>query len=237
MVLFGGGGSEGFREFYGKSFPTPALFAASCQRRIGLPDHADWLRQQIMSAFAALKSDDGEEVNPMILHYREFRGRLHGGLRSRSRISLMPITSGLLEIASRSLSAEALNQGQIFHDIIGNCSPPLVGVRFDRDNKAPAPAVRARFVDCGAGSIRPQPGTVYGATLTEAPNTAKVDGLRQLADAVEAAGKRPYVREVWSAETIQQAIDMSAQAASVGRFRHPNPASLVAGVLMAGMFD
>lgn len=237
LVLFGGGGGEGFRDFYSKFFPTPAVFAGSCRRRINLPEHNEWLRDQVLEAFASLAHTYGEDANPMIMHYREFRGRLHGGLRSRSRISLMPIASGLLEMATRSLAAEALDQGQIFHDVIGNCAPALVGVRFDQDKKAPTPEISARFVDCGADAIKIQPGIVHGTPVTTPSNAVKVDGLRQLADAVKAAGKLPYVREIWDAETIQKAVDMSAQAASKGRFTHPNPASLVAGILTAGMFD
>lgn len=237
IVLFGGGGGASYRSFYSNYFPTPKMFAASCSQRIGLPDHTGWLREQILSTFEALKPGEGKEANPMILHYREFRGRLHGGRRSRNCISLMPVSSRLLERATLSLMPTAMDEGQIFHDIIGNCAPPLRGVRFDADKKAPTPEVNARFVDCGVGSYLPQPGTVHGTPVTKAANAVNVDGLRQLADAVEAAGKLPYVREIWSAEAILRAIDMSAKAASAGRFPHPNPASLVAGILMAGMFD
>lgn len=237
IVLFGGGGGGGFRNFYGKFFPTPALFAASCERRIGPSDHASWLSEHILSTFNRLRRREGDEVEPMILHYREFRGRLHGGLRSRSRISLMPIASELLEVATRSLSVDAIGEGQIFHDIIGNCAAPLVGVRFDQESKSLTPAIAARFVACGGERIRPEAGVVYGESSTRGKDAMRVDGLRQLAEVVETVARHPYVRELWGASAIQEAIDMSASAAAAGRFVHPNPASLVAGILTAGMFD
>ena len=236
MVLFGGGGGEGFRDFYGKFFPTQQLFAAACTRRIGLSDQAEWLREGILSSLSTLHDVAGEGSNPMALHYREFRGRLHGGLRSRSRISLMPIASGLLETATRSLSSDAMDQGQVFHDVIGNCAPLIVGVRFDQDKKTATHDIRSRYVNCGLGALEVQPGMVYGRPVTTTSNFVKVDGLRQLADAVESAGQMSYVQEIWGAEAIQQATAMSAKAALEGRFPHPNPASLVSGILMAGTF-
>ena len=104
--------------------------------------------------------------------------------------------------------------------------------------KTPTPEVRSRFVDCEAGTIGIHPGIVYGKTVsTPQSNATKFEGLHQLADAVEAAAKLPYVRKIWETEAIQTAINMVVQAESTGRFKHPNPASLISGILMASMFD
>jgi hypothetical protein len=237
MVFFGGGGGEGYRNFYSNYFTSPDHLAAMCQRRAALPDQTEWLREGIMSAFRALESTDDGKIHPMNLYYREFRGRLHGGLRSRSRCSFMPIASDLLAVAAESLAPETMNEGQIFHDIIHNCAAPLIDVRFDQDKKAPTPSIRDRLASCGTQSIKPVAGTVFGTPVRGTPGESKINGFRQLAEAVEAAAQRPYVREIWDQSAIQQAIDMTRDAAKAGRFSHPNPPSLISGILMAAMFD
>lgn len=62
-----------FSYFFCKIIPIPDLFASTWRWLIHVPAHDEWLRKQVLEAFATHARADGKEANPIIMYFRQFR--------------------------------------------------------------------------------------------------------------------------------------------------------------------
>lgn len=77
------------------------------------------------------------EMDPMQVHFREFRNRLHFGHRPHGSVVLSMLNSSALNFMAD--YPEAINARQLYFDIMENLMPGLASIRYDLENKSPSP--------------------------------------------------------------------------------------------------
>ncbi|WP_431812889.1 hypothetical protein [Kocuria sp. cx-455] len=83
----------------------------------------------------ALTAQD-PSMDPMQLHFREFRNRLHFGHRPHGSVVLSMLNSAALNFMAD--YPEAMNTRQLYFDIMENLMPGLANIRYDLDKKSPS---------------------------------------------------------------------------------------------------
>lgn len=97
-------------------------------------------------------------VNDWILHYREFRSRLHGGRAPQYRNVISPLASREMEQLSN-IPGKSDN-AQVHFDVMASLSRELIHFPYDDPRKAPSPRVLRNLTTVGIES-RSAPGSCY----------------------------------------------------------------------------
>jgi len=74
-------------------------------------------------------------LDPNLEHFRLFRNRLHGGRNSLRSLSLAPLGSERLKLASSMLSPKHLARAQFYADVMLNLAPDLAAEPYDDAKK------------------------------------------------------------------------------------------------------
>lgn len=172
-VRFGGPGGGEYRPFYK---------AASVQEQAlqyrnefdSVSAFADW-SNPIDQAVEYLVNRQSGEVDPLLLHYREFRSRFHSGSRAMVSVSVFPLKSSLLRDAADKAGNSRLANRQIFFDIIHSLEPMLLRIAFDKPNKSPTD-MNLRYLSEGRIGML-EPGRIYTSrdSSSDSDKTGKRD--------------------------------------------------------------
>jgi hypothetical protein len=133
-LAFGGAGGEGHRRFYPNMAPDKFINA---QRRF-VPSSASFrcLKRDILSDLATLCRGSEAAVDPMIVHYRHFRDRCHGGRAPQYGNLISPLSSAALRRVSSLCSSEQIDRSQVLADILINSHRVLAEMPYDDPRKA-----------------------------------------------------------------------------------------------------
>lgn len=133
-IVFGGSGGEGHRRFY----PDIGLDQFLAVRRSHIPSAAHFrkLKNDIAEDLSLLQRGPEASVDPMVLHYRHFRDRCHGGRTPQYTNLLSPLSSATLRKASSLCTPEQLDRRQVVADILINTSRELAAMPFDSPEKS-----------------------------------------------------------------------------------------------------
>lgn len=230
QLNFGGSGGEGHRAFYrepslehmlkarAKRFPSPAMHRAFMDTAL-----ADM--EELRVGYEA-------NVDPLILHYRHFRDRMHGGRTPHYQYMSSPLASRLLRQASTACEEEARKDSQVIVDILLSLSPELATMRYDSESKAIQPRHRERFANpsWSAGTA----GSVYFIPVQSEP--APRQRTRELHELAEAVSESIARVRGWffPSEYLDRAMASAHEAARTGRFPHAVEGSPASHVLLAG---
>lgn len=136
-----------------------------------------WLREQfkkeLEDVFRELAEIAGGESNPALLHYRNFRDRLHTGRTPQSSVVFAPLASKNLELASGIAGVERMSVGQLNYDIIHSTCSELLEIPFDLVRKSPTPTIKQALISVEIGNIS-NPGQVYGVSSSKHAITRKI---------------------------------------------------------------
>lgn len=133
-ITLGGSGGEGYRRFY--SNITLERFVES--RRKFIPSSA-WfkkLKRDILEDIEFLHQGAEASLDPMVIHYRNFRDRCHGGRTSQYTYPLAPLGSAVLRWASTLCPPEQFERRQVSADILLNAARELALMPYDKPSKA-----------------------------------------------------------------------------------------------------
>lgn len=189
-----GGGGEGHRPFY------PDIDTRQHLERFRgtLPD-AQF--NSILQSIDRSIQIAGDRVPPMILHYREFRDRLHSGLLGNYYVRIMPLASRHLYAATKFKTPQELDRNQVLFDVMNALTPSLMTQPYDDVTKMPSKSCLANLLPIP--QLNPFPGAVYSdAALPPSGSGSPFDALAQAA-----------------AHT--NAKDIAKKAALDGKFNHP----------------
>ncbi len=78
----------------------------------------------------------GSKVDPMVLHFREYRDRMHGGRNPQYMTLFNPLGSKILDEVSEVSGSRRFKVGQVNYDIMSNLLPEILEIPFDSDLKA-----------------------------------------------------------------------------------------------------
>lgn len=132
-IKIGGGGGESFREFYHGE--TLEGWLQERQKRFSSDEAFAAWKDPIIAALRQIEDHWGGGEHPLVLHYREFRARLHAGSQARVTTQALPLQSKLLFRAARSCTREHLARRQIAFDIISSTVPQMADFPFDLPKK------------------------------------------------------------------------------------------------------
>ncbi len=134
-LAMGGAGGEAHRNFY----IAPNICAFLDARRKFFRNDAFYeeFRSDVLSDVNRLKVGYEAELDPLIIHYRHFRDRLHGGRTPQYVNLLNPLASHLFRSASTILSSDLRVRSQLLVDIIANGASGLETHPYDREAKMP----------------------------------------------------------------------------------------------------
>lgn len=169
-------------------------------------------------------------VDPWILHYREFRNRMHAGRPPQYRTVVTPLDGKELEIMS---SFEGKSQHVIVNfDIMESLIPGLMHMPYDDPAKAPSPEALRQLTVVPVSST-PAPGTTYISQENPGDNRPGSDLtpfalLRERFAQVDTTQVKALMPEVLKrAEAAMQA------AALQGKFGHASEGKDISRVLTA----
>jgi len=225
-----GGGGENHRDFY--PYGTFDGFAESI---LTPPLTGDVLLEYWIGSVGASIRELRQEspgVGDWILHYREFRSRLHGGRSPQYRNVLSPLASREMEQLSN-FPAKS-EKAQAHFDAMSSLFPELIHFPYDNPKKAPAPSVLDKLTTVEIDS-HPSPGSAYIDPEESIPggsaNCAGATALDMLlADFSDA--NTPEVRELMPG-VVQRALRAVEGVAGQKAFGHASDAKSISRVMSA----
>lgn len=132
-VRLGGAGAENHRPFY-KDLDPKAWINNNISKIT-----PSWLSYNVgteMSAELERMINKGTNIDPLILHYREYRNRMHSGRTPQYVVLFNPLGSKILESVSEVAGSNRLKLGQINYDIMATLLPNIMDIPFDNNLKS-----------------------------------------------------------------------------------------------------
>lgn len=159
------------------------------------------------------------DVDPMIVHYREYRGRFHFGHRPHYRTMFMPLSTGLLDRMTD--QHDDRGDRQFYYDIMESLVPGLMDMPYDKNEKLPTETER-RHLTTVALDKDIAVGKVYGEPD---PPTVEYDEVSAFSEWVADAAvalKRPEVRKHIGAKQVRQRDEALAYLLKSGKLPASN---------------
>lgn len=130
FISFGGAGGEEYRPFY-KAETVHEQAVRYARQFASASAFSEWHRA-IENSTEYLVNRDGDRIDPLLLHYREFRSRFHSGSRAMDTLCVFPLKSAFLRHAAALAGHSRLRKRQLHFDVLHSLEPRLLGVTFDR---------------------------------------------------------------------------------------------------------
>jgi hypothetical protein len=234
-VNFSGGGGESHRRFYEKASPERLLDG----HRRSIPSRAlfEQLRADILNDLAFLSRGPEGHLKPLIVHYRHFRDRCHGGCLAQYRNRLSPLASGLLRQASTLCSPEQFDRSQVLADIMMNADEKLAFMPYDDPKKALDPRHVAERIDSsGAIAAARGDGRVFAAdeAAQETGTFVRPDALRMLRDDFLTNYERVRGSGFFPHQYLEKARMIVEEAVRSGSLQHAAHGCSVSHVILTG---
>lgn len=226
-IHFHGGGGENHRLFY----PYPSVDEFLAQMRTLPPRTYRGWRAAARKSIRFLTRGNGD-VDPLILHYREFRNRLHSGRAPQYGTVIAPLSSKLLDQVS---AHRAVVTGQQINiDIMENLLPGLADMPYDEEEKRPG---AAQYANVTAVTV-PEPtraGRAYTSDDVSTAPTLNGPSAPELLAADLAESVTPAVRDFVGDDALKRANAALDAARRQGKFAHASDAKRLSYVLAVAM--
>lgn len=133
-----GAGGESYRRYYSEeSLPEKLV---KYENKLSKGAFREWASSVTESAVRLSQLKPG--IEPLILHYQEFRNRFHFGHRPHRRMMFTPLNTGMLDAVA---SHNPLGSRQHFYDVLNSLVPGLIDFPFDTPDKSPTSVERAQL--------------------------------------------------------------------------------------------
>ena len=238
--LTGGGGSN-HRPFYARQHGQDDLagFLAIQTQQLEPKFLRPEFRRDVLDALRRIEGL-GDEGDPLILHYRHFRSRLHAGREPQTSVTFAPLGSRSLDDCTALAGPERVERAQVFYDVMASIRPEALDIAFDVDEKNPSALVRSTLTHARAPAA-PTPGEIFaGGTHDEAGGgeggrPKPMHPLKRLRREFDAARRRPFVEAFCGSETLEEADAAMTEAETSRRFFHASNGRPVALALTCAM--
>lgn len=234
-LSFGGAGGEGHRRFYPSIAPDRFLD----QQRAFFPSSAQFkrLKRDILEDLSRLRQGAEASVDPMILHYRHFRDRCHGGRAPQYGNLISPLSSATLRRASSLCSPEQVERNQVLADVLINANRELATLPYDDPGKSFDARHLAEVPDAkdAIRSVR-RDGRVFASesASVQAGDFTKQNALRMLREDFLDHYERMRESGFFPEEYLEKARATTEKAMVEGRFPHARSGGPVSHVILAG---
>jgi hypothetical protein len=234
-LSFGGAGGEGHRRFYPSIAPDRFLN----QQRAFFPSSAQFkrLKRDILDDLSALRQGAEASVDPMILHYRHFRDRCHGGRAPQYGNLISPLSSATLRQASSLCSSEQIERSQVLADVLINANRELAILPYDEPRKSFDARHLSEVPDAkdAIHSARSD-GRVFApeTASVQAGDFTKQKALLMLREDFLDHYERMRGSGFFPKEYLEKARATAEKASVEGRFPHARSGGAVSHVILAG---
>lgn len=235
-VSMGGGGAENHRPFY--KFKDTASLIESHRRHFGRDDLAHEFTSEISEEFQRLQQID-PLIDPLILHYRAYRNRMHVGRTSQYTTLISPLGSSILEDVSNVAGSERIRNGQINYDIMATLLPSILEVPFDSDSKS-FNATRKQNLTLLSDLEVKDAGNVFGTgspTGNDIRPTKTASALEYLREDFLRSKNKPFAQDFFGADYIRDAGHTMEEAIGNGNFSHAVEAQGIVAIIASSLFD
>lgn len=222
-----GGGGENHRAFY--PYLNFEQFSATFSRTTTTDPMLEYWISDIGETIRKLKSR-APDINEWILHYREFRSRLHGGRSPQYRNVLSPLASADMEQLSN--FPGKTDNAQAHFDVMASLYPELIHFPYDNPLKAPSSAAIEHLTIAQVGAA-PSPGRCY--IEPEQYTFSSEDNQRSAIEMLMSDLDLATTLEVQSAipEVINKARRARSAISGKKRFEHASDAKNISRALTA----
>lgn len=233
IVGLGGAGAENHRHFY-RYESIDELIKVSASKL-----SPKWLSYNFIAELnteTKRMRNIGSNIDPMILHYRAYRNRMHSGRTPQYKAFFNPLGSKLLEDVSEVAGIDRLKSGQINYDLMFTLLPSILDIPFDKPAKA-MNEVRKKnltnITDFGLIEV----GKVYiGNKVNDLPKKRTDSALKLLAADFQIAKQSSFAKDFFGVDFIDKAENVMSEAIKNNRFPHAIDGQGVVAVIAAGMF-
>ena len=235
IVSLNGSGGEGHRPFY----PEVGLEAFLDARAKFFPSADDFqaLKASILSDVSMLRSGQEENIDSLVLHYRHFRDRCHGGRTSQFHYAVSPLSSGILRNAFPLCPKERSDRGQVLVDISISGSRELAMMAYDKPEKLPN---KQNLTDALDASDAIACANLGGRVFQSAPPPSapteprKLELISMLRDDIFHHQKAVAQSGYLTRDYVSRGIEAVEVALANGDFRHPIDAIPSVHVVLTG---
>jgi hypothetical protein len=225
-ILVAGAGGEAHRRVY-KSASMSDVIEQAAGERLDAPLVAD-LDESVRGALASVGPAGAD---PRVVHFREFRDRIHFGRTAFLQPTFAPLTSDVLRRASLLRDPSGALGTQVMTDVIRNLEPALLEPPLQSTAK---PIPRSQVSAATTVSPKsPSSGTVHGA-LDEPSRSGEPWSLAPYVDAFERTVGAVQRSELLPEQTIRAAQTTIAQVELHGAFPHAVDGQAVSTVVLTG---
>jgi len=241
-VSIGGHGGENYRIFYAKS---PKIydydsFIESLSKNLKDAKLKKNLVNSLYETLSTIKDFDkyGDEMDPLMLHYKHFRNRFHSGLFPQYRVTFSPLSSKYLAGIASKDNHQKIESSQILYDLI-SLTDQLLGIPYDDPNKYPSNENLSQLIEVNI-NVSPILGKIYAGDPCEKkdkPSPLKNHPIGYLREDFDKACKSQLVKKLWSADFIEKALHNLEQAEKFKKFKNATDAISVSTIIATGLFE
>ncbi|WP_230532558.1 hypothetical protein [Microvirga roseola] len=234
-VFFGGAGGEGHRRFYPNIAPN--RFIKEQRYFLRSSAHYRKLKRDILEDLAFLGQGAEGSVDPMMLHYRHFRDRCHGGRAPQHGNLLSPLSSAVLRRASSLCSPEQIERSQVLADILINAHCELASMPYDSAGKTFDARHYSEAIDAvEAVRSASTTGRIFAADAAslEPGDFTKASVLRMLRDEFLTQYEHMRGTGFFPKGYLEGARRTAEEAALNGRFAHARSGCPISHIILAG---
>lgn len=234
IVSLGGAGAENHRPFY--KYPDTQSFVDFNTKKIS----PNWLSYNVATDIKlelSRMSSMNSKIDPLILHYREYRNRMHSGRTPQYTSLFNPLGSKILEDVSEVAGNNRLQVGQLNYDIMATLLPSILDIPFDSEAKK-LNKVRKENLTVLDSWKEFEVGNVYVDDNSKVYAKEKTLTALQLLNAeFQTAKENNFVKDFFGTEFITQAEIAMADALENNRFPHAIKAQGVVAIIAGSTFD
>lgn len=232
-VGLGGAGAENHRPFY--KYDNVETWINSNSSKLS----PSWLSHNFIAEVQSeinRMTKAGSNIDPMILHYRAYRNRMHSGRTPQYVVLFNPLGSKILEDISEIAGNHRLNAGQINYDLMASLLPSILDIPFDSETKA-LNEIRIKNLTKLKEWHRFEPGECYIESNIEQYTTVKtLNAFELLHLDFKVSKNKKFTKSFFGEEFITQAETTMENALENRKFPHAIDGQGIAAIIAASVF-
>jgi len=182
-------------------------------------------------------SSIGSKVDPIVLHFREYRDRMHGGRNPQYMTLFNPLGSKILDEVSEISGSSRFKVGQVNYDIMSNLLPEILDIPFDSDLKKLNTEREKNLVHLDKWNEFLTGRAYTSASLAHESIKETDSAFDFLNEDFQSAKSNVFVKEFFGKRFISKTDDLMKSALENKKFKHAIDGQGIAAIIAASTFD
>lgn len=234
IVSLGGAGAENHRPFYIDD-SIESLIKKNASKII--PNWLSFNFKSEMNSELERIGKNRSKIDPLMLHYREYRNRMHSGRTPQYTALFHPLGSKLLEDVSEVAGDSRIKNGQINYDIMANLLPSILDIPFDHESKDFNDGRKKSITNFTLRESN-EPGKFYGNTRIVKKELEKSASAFDLLYAdFQESKKKPFAKDFFGKDFINKSELIIESAIENKKFSHAIEGQKIAAIIASGLLS